>query len=123
MISDQPNMGRKQIFDELPLPDKIDEGLLTKFTYKGIFIIVKLLLDIRSNLVKISEGKVIKPKGKHNQTFSKKYHKERKPDNPIKGIDTIKLTEGKIKSNIKEPKNTPSPINPPDTPTKEKENV
>ncbi len=95
MISDQPNMGRKQIFDELPLPSKIEDKLLAKFTYKGIFIVIKLLLDIRSNLVKISEGRVIKPRGQQIKTFSKK-PKERKPDNPIKGLDNIKVDPVKM---------------------------
>jgi hypothetical protein len=60
MINTDPNMGRKQIFKELPIPSKIKEGHSTiTYIYKGIFIAVKLLLDIRLNLVKISEGKKI----------------------------------------------------------------
>ncbi len=90
MISDQSNIGRKQIFEELPTPDKVKEGMLQKFTYKGIFIIVKLLLDIRSNMVQISQGKKI---------FSREHKKTvfKKPDNPIKGLDSIKLKEGSVK--------------------------
>ncbi len=87
MINDRPNMGRKQIFDELPIPSKVEDGLLAKLTYRGVFIIVKLLLDIRLNLVRISEGKVIKPRGKKQQ-----FKKIEKPDNPIKGMDKIQLT-------------------------------
>ena len=59
MINEDPNMGRKQIFDELPLPSKVEEKGIFKLIYKGVFVAVKLLLDIRLNLVKISEGKKI----------------------------------------------------------------
>lgn len=59
MINEDPNMGRKQIFDELPIPSKVEEKGIFKLIYKGVFVAVKLLLDIRLNLVKISEGKKI----------------------------------------------------------------
>ena len=72
MINTDPNMGRKQIFKELPLPSKIEEGQILKYVYKGVFIVVKLLLDIRLNLVKISEGKKITTR-----------HQESKPENPV----------------------------------------
>jgi len=81
MINSDPNMSRKQIFEELPLPSKMEgnEKFLS-YIYKGIFIAIKLLLDIRLNLVKISEGKRIET------TF-----KEKKGDNPvIKNEDIIK---------------------------------
>jgi len=81
MINYDPNMSRKQIQDELPLPDKIEnrEDFLL-LLYKGIFIAIKLLLDIRLNLVKLSEGKKI-------QTS----HKELKQENSvIKNTDIIK---------------------------------
>jgi len=64
MINEDPNMGRKQIFTELPLPSKVEEKGILTLIYKGVFIGVKLLLDIRLNLVKISEGKTIKTKYK-----------------------------------------------------------
>lgn len=65
MINYDPNMSRKQIMEKLPLPHKIEnrEDFLS-ILYKGVFIAVKLLLDIRLNLVKISEGKTIKTKYK-----------------------------------------------------------
>ncbi len=90
MINEDPNMGRKQIFTELPLPSKVEEKGILTLIYKGIFIAVKLLLDIRLNLVKISEGKTIKTKFKqvHNRVI--KSHTS-KPDNPIKGLDNIKV--------------------------------
>ena len=81
MINIDPNMGRKQIFDELPLPDKIEEKENFLFyLYKGVFICVKLLLDIRLNLVKMSEGKQISTR-----------HTEVKQPNPvIKDTDKLK---------------------------------
>ena len=81
MINYDPNMSRKQIMEELPLPNKVeDREDFLSLLYKGIFIAVKLLLDIRLNLVKISEGKTIKTN-----------YKEQKQSNPvIKKSDKIK---------------------------------
>lgn len=64
MINYDPNMSRKQIIKELPLPAKsgIGDGLI--LIYKAVFIAIKILLDIRLNLVKISEGKKIQTKHK-----------------------------------------------------------
>lgn len=90
MINDKPNMSRKQIFDELPVPDKIDaEKLSLKYLYKGIYIIIKLLLDLRLNMVKLSEGKPIKTK-------HKEYRKADKPNTPvdnavIKDSDSVEI--------------------------------
>lgn len=67
MINNKPNMSRKKIFQELPTPselDKKEEPKTLKYIYKGIYICVKLLLDMRLNLVKVSEGKQIKTKPK-----------------------------------------------------------
>lgn len=60
MINYDPNISRKQVQDELPLPSQIEnrEDFLM-LLYKGVFICVKLLLDIRLNIVKLSEGKKI----------------------------------------------------------------
>lgn len=88
MINEDPNMGRKQIFSELPLPSKVEEKGILTLIYKGVFIGVKLLLDIRLNLVKISEGKTIKTKYKQESVKSDKY---KKLENPIKGLDDIKI--------------------------------
>lgn len=130
MITDKPNMGREQIFTELPLPSKVKEVTL-QLIYKALFIIVKLLLDSRLNLVKISEGKSIQTKHQKIQQGSRGQRPDtKKPDNPIKGLDDIKiedkpvvkkveLTEGKTKTNTKDPKNTPSPVEPPDVENKE----
>lgn len=80
MINYDPNISRKQIMNELPIPSKVEEKGILSLMYKGIFIIVKLLLDIRLNLVKISEGKTIKTK------YKKSYG-----DNPvIKEKDILK---------------------------------
>ena len=97
MINNQSNMGREQIFKELPIPDKVEEKGIFKLIYKGIFICVKLLLDIRLNLVWISEGKVIKPRGKREKHKNFK-RQERKPDNPIKGLDDIKIDSKKMET-------------------------
>ncbi len=96
MINEDPNMGRKQIFTELPLPSKVEEKGILTLIYKGIFIAVKLLLDIRLNLVKISEGKTIKTKFKQVQENSGKPDIP-KPENPIKGLDNIKIEEKLVK--------------------------
>lgn len=81
MINYDPNMPKRQIMKELPMPSKIgEEESILSFIYKGIFIAVKILLDIRLNLVKISEGKKIKTK-----------HKEiKQPNAVIKETDKIK---------------------------------
>jgi len=80
MINDKPHMSKVQIFKELPLPSKIEEKGISKHIYKAVYIAVKLLVDIRLNLVKISEGKKIKTN-----------HKEIKQSNPvIKNTDKIK---------------------------------
>lgn len=80
MINTKPNMSSRQIFEELPVPDKIDTSNILIYIYKGVFIVIKLLLDIRLNLVKISEGKQIKTR-----------FKEEKQENPvIKNTDVIK---------------------------------
>ena len=115
MINNQSNMGREQIFKELQMPDKVEEKGIFKLIYKAIFICVKLLLDIRLNLVWISEGKVIKPRGKRDKHTNFK-RQERKPENPIKGLDNIKvdkLQEGSVKKGGEndEPK-TPRPEEP-----------
>jgi hypothetical protein len=72
MINDKPNMSKVQIFEELPLPSVLakEKGCISRYIYKGVYIAVKLLLDIRLNLVKISEGKKIKTK--HNVPPAKK---------------------------------------------------
>ena len=50
---------------EIPVPSEVTKGnSILSLIYKGVFIIIKLLLDIRLNLVKISEGKTIKTKHK-----------------------------------------------------------
>ncbi len=97
MINEDPNMGRKQIFTELPLPSKVEEKGILTLIYKGVFIVVKLLLDIRLNLVKISEGKTIKTKFKQGQENSGKPD-ILKPDNPIKGLDNIKIDPEKMET-------------------------
>ncbi len=90
MINEDPNMGRKQIFSELPLPSKVEEKGILNLIYKGVFIIVKLLLDIRLNLVKISEGKPIKTKHKEFQNRGQKPSTEKPVDNAvIKDTDNI----------------------------------
>ena len=97
MINNQSNMGREQVFKELPIPDKVEEKRIFKLIYKAIFICVKLLLDIRLNLVWISEGKVIKPRGKRDKHTNFK-RQERKPENPIKGLDAIKIDSKKMET-------------------------
>ena len=92
MITDKPNMGREQIFTELPLPSKVKEVTL-ELIYKALFIIVKLLLDSRLNLVKISEGELIKTKHKKFQQGRGQRPEIKKPDNPIKGLDSIKIED------------------------------
>ena len=89
MITDKPNMSKVQIFKELPLPSVLEKekGCISHYIYKAVFIAIKLLLDIRLNLVKISEGKRIKTK-----------HKEI-PKSTV-GNTVIKETD-KIKSQIK----------------------
>ena len=95
MINEDPNMGRKQIFTELPLPSKVEEKGILTLIYKGVFIAIKLLLDIRLNLVKISEGKTIKTKFKQDGSRSGRSQKPNtpKPDNPIRGLDDIKVED------------------------------
>lgn len=91
MINNKPNMGRKQIFEELPSPtelEKQEEPKILLLIYKGIYIGVKLLLDVRLNLVKVSENKTIK-------TANKKV-KSHKSSNPvIKDSDLKKLKDDK----------------------------
>ena len=86
MINNSPNMGKTQIFNELPLPSKAGIGEGLTLIYKAIFICVKLLLDIRLNLVMISEGKKIQTKHK---TFNKK--KSNNGNLVIKDSDNINL--------------------------------
>jgi len=62
MITSDPNITRKQIFEELPIPSKVDMSKILIYIYTGIFIAVKLLVDIRLNTVKLSEGKKITTK-------------------------------------------------------------
>ncbi len=136
MINEDPNMGRKQIFSELPLPSKVEEKGILTLIYKGVFIVVKLLLDIRLNLVKISEGKPIKTKHKEFQGRDQKPVTEKTDmsvpvDNPvIKNTDEIKvedkpvvkeaeLTEGKTKTNTKDSKDSTPPVESPDGESKE----
>ena len=104
MINEDPNMGRKQIFNELPLPSKVKEVTL-ELIYKALFIIVKLLLDSRLNLVKISEGKAIKTKHKDFQRRGQKSSTEKpvEVENPIKGLDNIKI-ENKTVTKVDEKK-------------------
>ncbi len=83
MITNDPNMAKVQIFKELPLPSKVDNKGLLVLIYTGVFIAVKLLLDIRLNLVKISEGKTIK-------TNHKKFKKNNNDNPVIKKTDKIK---------------------------------
>ena len=94
MINSDPNMSRKQILQELPIPEKADVTTHgSKLVYKAVFIAVKLLLDIRLNLVKISEGKRIKTNYKKltNEYTGGKIIKHTKVDNAvIKEKDTIK---------------------------------
>ncbi len=94
MINEDPNMGRKQIFDELPLPSKVEEKGIFKLIYKGVFVAVKLLLDIRLNLVKISEGKKIQTIA-NSPVKSKNVNKApTKVDNAvIKNTDNIDIKE------------------------------
>lgn len=80
MINSDPNMGRKQIFKELPLPSKIEEKGIFTLIYKGVFIAVKLLLDIRLNIVKISEGKKI----------NTRHQVDKQPNPVIKDSDNVK---------------------------------
>lgn len=113
MINEDPNMGRKQIFSELPLPSKVEEKGISNLIYKGVFVAVKLLLDIRLNLVKISEGQTIKTK--HKQVpYNKKV--EKPVDNAvIKSTDDIKIDEKIIESNkdsIKKDELDPTPEKP-----------
>ena len=104
MINEDPNMGRKQIFSELPLPSKVEEKGILTLIYKGVFIVVKLLLDIRLNLVKISEGKPIKTKHKEFQARSQKPASEKPVDNPvIKNTDEIKVED--VPSSKEKPEN------------------
>jgi len=117
MINEDPNMGRKQIFTELPLPSKVEEKGILTLIYKGVFIIVKLLLDIRLNLVKISEGKTIKTKFKQVQNRGEKSDTP-KPEtgNPvIKNTDNIVVVDtkdGDIKaSNETQPEIKTDPTN------------
>ncbi len=87
MINNSPNMSKTQIFNELPLPENADVTTYgSKVIYKAIFICVKLLLDIRLNLVMISEGKKIQTKHK---TFNKK--KSNNGNLVIKDSDNINL--------------------------------
>lgn len=97
MINEDPNMGRKQIFNELPLPSKVEEKGILNLIYKGVFITVKLLLDIRLNLVKISEGKTIQTKYKQtSNSFQKPVKTEKPVDNAvIKETDDI-VVESKL---------------------------
>ncbi len=105
MINEDPNMGRKQIFSELPLPSKVEEKGILTLIYKGVFIVVKLLLDIRLNLVKISEGKPIKTKHKEFQSRSQKSTTEKPVDNAvIKSTDNIKVEDNKKDVNIADEK-------------------
>lgn len=94
MINEDPNMGRKQVFSELPLPSKVEEKGILTLIYKGVFIAVKLLLDIRLNLVKISEGKPIKTKHKEFQVRVQKSITDKPVDNAvIKSTDNIKVED------------------------------
>lgn len=75
MINYDPNMSRKQVMEELPLPNKIEYNSavadMLGYIYKAVFIAVKLLLDVRLNLVKISEGKKIQTNYKEKKTNEK----------------------------------------------------
>ena len=98
-------MGRKQIFSELPLPSKVEEKGILTLIYKGVFIVVKLLLDIRLNLVKISKGKPIKTKHKEFQGKDRKPVAEKPVDNPvIKNTDEIKVEDNKKDVNVADEK-------------------
>lgn len=97
MINSDPNMSRKQIFKELPLPvPRVSTVKLIGYIYKGIFIAIKLLLDIRLNIVKISEGKTINTR-----------HKEIKRQTSLsKQLDKLSLDTNATVSKIpKEEKN------------------
>jgi len=88
MINYDPNMSRKQIMDEMLTPSKLgnddkNPDFWYQLIYKGVFIAIKLLLDIRLNLVKISEGKTI-------NTNYKKVKKIKQPNAVIKDTDKIK---------------------------------
>lgn len=91
MINYDPNMSRKQITEEMPLPTKLEQKGIFTLIYKGVFIAVKLLLDIRLNLVKISEGKVIKTSHKSLTNEYTGGRTIKKQSNPvIKKTDKIK---------------------------------
>lgn len=115
MINEDPNMGRKQIFNEMPLPSKVEEKGILNLIYKGVFITVKLLLDIRLNLVKISEGKTIQTKYKQTSNSLKKSATTEKPvDNAvIKQTDSV-IVESKS-DNVKVGDSTASTEEKPDT--------
>ena len=101
MINSDQNMGRKQIFKELPLPSKVEKVTL-ELIYKALFIIVKLLLDSRLNLVKMSEGKPIITRHKDEGRDKKSVISEKPVDNAvIKETDDI-IVE-KTSSSTEEP--------------------
>ncbi len=103
MINSDPNMSRKQIFKELPLPSKV-EKVTFELIYKALFIIVKLLLDSRLNLVKISEGKPIQTR--HKETLNNS-------QNPVISVKKVDNAVIKITDNIKV-EETPSSREKPD---------
>ncbi len=103
MINEDPNMGRKQIFDELPLPSKVEEKGIFKLIYKGVFVAVKLLLDIRLNLVKISEGKKIQTVANSPVRNKNVSRTPIKVDNAvIKNTDNITVEDKPIKITVDE---------------------
>lgn len=95
MINDSPNMSRKQIFGELPSPsqlEKQEEPKMLLLIYKAVYIGVKLLLDVRLNLVKISENKTIKTGKVKKKKFSK-------PSNAVIKDEDMKKLKVKDKEN------------------------
>lgn len=92
-LNDNTNMGRREIFKELPLPSKVEEKGILNLIYKGIFIIVKLLLDIRLNLVKLSSGEKIKTIGNSPRKNYFKDFKHKKNDSSKKPVDNAVIKE------------------------------
>jgi len=112
MINEGKNMGRREIFEELPLPSKVEEKGILNLIYKGVFITVKLLLDIRLNLVKISEGEKIRTIGNSpRKNYIKKDYKSEKKNNVsgtkvdnavIKDTDNIEVPTHQISEKQKD---------------------
>lgn len=83
---------RQDVFKEIPTPDevaKMKEPPMLMLIYKALFMILRLTLDIRWNIVLLDGGKNIK----RNVRTSKK---EVEGDNPvIKKTDNLKIEDKK----------------------------